>query len=143
MNVGSANNRHNAPLWLNYWYKLVKYIFSVHIYNVLRFCFHYLNFIRIILVFGLPFDIYLLIINSCFIYLIVVIASFTSRVFGRRSQAPDSATSRLRRREVPPIEQRLWSEGGGGAKPMGGSEGSKPPENFKDFMFILDPESVC
>ena len=47
--------------------------------------------------------------------------------------------SRVRRREVPPIELRLWS---GGATPFGGLE-AKPPENIQDFMLILDPESTC
>ena len=38
-----------------------------------------------------------------------------------------------------PIELRLWSVG---ATPVGGL-GAKPPENFQDFMLILDPESTC
>ena len=30
-----------------------------------------------------------------------------------------------------------------GAKPSVGVWGAKPPENFQDFMLILDPESTC
>ena len=38
-----------------------------------------------------------------------------------------------------PIELRLWS---GGATLFGGL-GARPPDNFHDFMLILDPESTC
>ena len=45
---------------------------------------------------------------------------------------------------MPPIELRLWPGGATplGAKPLVGVRGQSPPENFQDFMFILDPEST-
>ena len=47
--------------------------------------------------------------------------------------------SRVRRRELPPTELRLWS---GGTTPLGVLE-AKPPVGFRDFMLILDPKSTC
>ena len=47
--------------------------------------------------------------------------------------------SRVRPREVPPIELRLWT----GARPPFGVWGRSPPENFQDFKLMLDPESTC
>ena len=51
---------------------------------------------------------------------------------------------------MPSIVLWLWS---GGATPLGvwgqipsssvGVRGRSPPENFQDFMLILDPESTC
>ena len=68
-------------------------------------------------------------------------AEGVAKIFGRGAlsgakQQIVRLASRVRRREVPPIELLLWS----GAQP---SLGANPPENFQDFVLILDPESTC